>query len=187
MNETELDCYSPLLRPQISSNETDDKFLDNPWASSDDAPVVSALAAHRGQPVELFMHSARLANIVSFCDGIVTIDFEGNSDGPRSALSTVRLRNLVDKVLVVFLPNGEPLIVGQVYPFVPIVDGENENSDVLIRGRRVRIEAENELVLIAGRTKIHLDARGKVVTSADQVVSRARSTNRLQGGNVQIN
>jgi len=130
---------------------------------------------------------AQLADIVSACDGRVQIDFPGNKSGPRSARSTVPLRNLKDKVLFVILPDNEPLIVGQVYDWVPVEETERDNRDVSIKGRRVRIESESEIVLISGSTKIHLDARGKVVTSADQVVSRARSTNKIQGGSVQIN
>jgi hypothetical protein len=124
---------------------------------------------------------ARLGRIVEFRDGSVYIDFEGNDHGPRIALTTVPLRNLEDAVVVLLLPNRQPVIVGQLYSSA-LVD-----SDVLITGRTVRIEAESELILRSGTSKIHLDARGRLVTSADHVLSRARAANKVQGGSVQIN
>ena len=51
---------------------------------------------------------------------------------------------------------------------------------MVLKGRRVRIEAETEVVLTAGQTQIHLDARGKAVTTADQVVSRAPGRTRFR-------
>jgi hypothetical protein len=51
----------------------------------------------------------------------------------------------------------------------------------------VVIEADVELVLKAGPCSLHFDARGKAVTTADQIVSRARDTNKVQGGSVQLN
>jgi hypothetical protein len=133
-----------------------------------------------------FLPSIQLAEIVSAAEGVIKIDFPANVNGPCPARSTVRLRNLHEKVLVVILPDGEPIIVGQVYDSPRVGEGE-EDANVVIKGRRVRIETGIELVLVAGSSKIHLDSRGKVVTSADQIVSRARSTNKIQGGNVQIN
>ena len=50
---------------------------------------------------------------------VVFIDFEGNAAGPRTARTTVPLRNLKDEVLVQFLPGGEPVIVGQLFAGVP--------------------------------------------------------------------
>jgi hypothetical protein len=99
----------------------------------------------------------------------------------------VPLRNLKDAVLLEFLPGGEPVIVGQFFVGVPIEEAGVEGGEVVLKGRSVRIEAETEVILTAGGTQIHLDARGKAVTTADQVVSRARGANKVQGGSVQLN
>ena len=129
---------------------------------------------------------ARLGRIASVRDGIAYVDFEGNPAGPRPARTTVPLRNLKEPVLLL-MPDDEPVIVGQLYAGVPIEPAGCEGADVVVKGRSVRIEAEAELVLTAGGCKIHLDARGKAVTTADQVVSRARSVNKVQGGCVKLN
>jgi hypothetical protein len=85
------------------------------------------------------------------------------------------------------LPGGEPVIVGQFFAGVPIEETGAEGADLVLKGRSVRIEAEAEVILTAGETQIHLDARGKAVTTSDQIVSRARGANKVQGGCVQLN
>jgi hypothetical protein len=127
---------------------------------------------------------AQVGRIVGFCDGTVYIDFDGNDHGPRVALTTVPLRNLEEEVIFLLLSGGQPVIIGQLYSSALL---QREGGDVLIAGRTVRIETDSELILRSGTSKIHLDARGRVVTSADHVVSRARAANKIQGGSVQIN
>ncbi len=135
-------------------------------------------------PTEPEVGTARLGRIVAVQDGAVVVDYDGNGAGPRPAQHGA-LRNLKDAVLLQFLPGGEPVIVGQLFAEVPVE--EAGGVDVVLKGRRVRIEAEAELELVAGDSRIHLDARGKAVTTADQVVSRARGANKVQGGCVQLN
>jgi hypothetical protein len=130
---------------------------------------------------------AQLGRIVAVRDGIVFVDFDGNSMGPRPARTTVPLRNLKDEVLLVLSVGNDPVIVGQIYTTIPFAEAGGEDSELVLKGQRVRIEAEAELVLVAGRSKIHLDAGGKAVTTADQVVSRAQGANKVQGGSVQLN
>jgi hypothetical protein len=121
------------------------------------------------------------------CDGIAHVDFEGNKAGPRPARTTVPLRNLKDEVLIFVLPDGGAVIVGQLYAAVPIEAPGGADADITLKGNRVRIEAETELVLVSGSCQIHLDSRGKAITTADHVVSRARGANKVQGGSVQLN
>jgi len=143
--------------------------------SDESAPFV----AEAGNP-------ARIARIVAVRDRHVMIDFEGNPDGPRPAKTTVPLRNLKNDVLVVLA--GETLvIVGQLYQDVPLAHDGGDGCEVALRGKSIRIEAEDEIVIAAGASQVHLDARGKAVTTADQVVSRARGVNKVQGGSVKLN
>jgi hypothetical protein len=83
--------------------------------------------------------------------------------------------------------DGLAVIVGQVYAALPIEPTGGEGAEVVLRGGRVRIEAEVELVLRSGACVVRLDARGKAVTTADQIVSRARGANKVQGGTVELN
>ncbi len=58
---------------------------------------------------------------------------------------------------------------------------------VRVDGRAVEIEAERELVLRCGKSSIVLRASGEVVIKGTKIVSRARETNKIKGGNVLIN
>jgi hypothetical protein len=105
---------------------------------------------------------------------------------PVRAQTSVALRNLKDPVLLLSLADGSSVIFGQIYPNVPI-ETAGGAGEVLLKGSRVTIQAEVELVLEAGACRVQLDARGKALLSADQIVSRARGANKVQGGNVQLN
>ncbi len=152
-----------------------------PVAPSASAPPATPTPA---APVE---GAACLGRIVAAEGGTVFVDFDGNAAGPLPARTTVPLRNLKDPVLLQLLSGGLPVIVGQLYDGVPLEAEGGAGADVVLKGRTVRIEAEAEVVLIAGGSQIRLDARGRVVTTADQVVSRARGANRVQGACVQLN
>ena len=130
---------------------------------------------------------AVIGRIVSVRDGVLSIDYEGNDAGPQVAKTTVALRNLKDEVLFVLLPDGQPVVVGQLYTSAVLEAKAGADAEVRLKGSRVIIEADNELILMSGTCKIQLDARGKAVTTANQIVSRARATNKVQGGCVQIN
>lgn len=58
---------------------------------------------------------------------------------------------------------------------------------VRVDGETVEIAAERELVLRCGKSSITLRAGGEVVVKGMKIVSRARSTNKIKGGNVLIN
>jgi Domain of unknown function (DUF6484) len=136
---------------------------------------------------EIARAEAMLSKVAFIRDGTVYVDIEGYVTEPKPAKTTVPIRNLVDEVVVLLLPNGDPVIIGQVYSHVMAECEGNENYDVVLKGRHIIIEAKTELLLVSGRTKIQLDARGKATTLADQVVSRARRGNKIQGGNIQLN
>jgi hypothetical protein len=54
-------------------------------------------------------------------------------------------------------------------------------------GRRVEINAEEELVLRCGESSITLTRAGKIILHGAYVLSRSTGVNRIQGGSVEIN
>ena len=58
---------------------------------------------------------------------------------------------------------------------------------VQVDGRSVTIDADRELILRCGKSSITLRAGGEVTIKGLKVVSRARQTNKIKGGNVLIN
>lgn len=148
---------------------------------------ISDILVQKEESTEKTQMKVRLTKIAFVKDGTVYVDLGDFSTEPKPAKTTIRLRNLRDEVVIQLLPNGEPIIIGQVYPHAVTEIEGNENFDVALKGKSITIEAEKEIVLISGRTKIKLDARGKITTLAEQVISRARGANKVQGGCVQIN
>lgn len=58
---------------------------------------------------------------------------------------------------------------------------------VQVDGRSVTLDADRELILRCGKSSITLRASGEVTIKGLKVVSRARQTNKIKGGNVLIN
>jgi len=130
---------------------------------------------------------ARIARLTSVRDGVACVRCEDHGNEAIPARTAIRLRNLEDPVLVLFAADGGAVIIGQLYPTAELELPGTSDCDVALRGRRVQIEAETELVLVSGRVRVHLDSRGKATTTADNIVSRARGANRVQGGSVHLN
>jgi hypothetical protein len=128
-----------------------------------------------------------LTTIVGIDPDGVLVRGEAPGGKPVRARTAVALRNLKDPVLILGLPDGTAVIVGQVYDTVPLETRASADAEVSLRGSRVRIEADLELILKAGGCEIRMDALGKMVTTADTLVSRARGANKVQGGTVQLN
>ena len=54
-------------------------------------------------------------------------------------------------------------------------------------GKKVYIEAEDEIRLKCGEGLVVIDKQGKVVTRGTKVLSRAKGVNKIKGGSVSIN
>jgi hypothetical protein len=130
--------------------------------------------------------SLQLAQVTGMADGKVLVELAGEPGNVLHADSTCALRNLKDPVLL--LRTGEAdVVIGQLLP-AALMEGEGApNAELVIKGENVRIEAGSLLSFKAGSCSFELDARGRAVLVSDQIVSRARTSNKLQGGSVQIN
>lgn len=146
-------------------------------------------------------------------DGHVAVDVPGadelrcrllqTSDGPPLALAPG------DRVLAAALPGGGAAFVlgrvalhtpGAVPAAVPTAVPAAEASartveivmpagveTVRIAGKRVRIAADEELVLECGGASVRIDRRGKVVVLGTDITSRARRLHKIKGASVAIN
>ncbi|MGK3968094.1 DUF6484 domain-containing protein [Sorangium sp. So ce118] len=75
-----------------------------------------------------------------------------------------------------------PIVMGKVVS--PVAPGQTEAA---ADGRRVEINAEEEIVLRCGESSITLTRAGKIVIRGAYVLSRSSGVNRIQGGSVEIN
>jgi hypothetical protein len=64
---------------------------------------------------------------------------------------------------------------------------ELDPLDMRVDGRRVEIEAADEIVLRCGQASIVLRRNGRVVIRGTYVETRSRGVNRIKGGSVEIN
>ena len=56
-----------------------------------------------------------------------------------------------------------------------------------VDGRRVRVTAKDEIVLECGKASITLRRNGRVIVRGTYVETHSEGTNRIKGGQVQIN
>ena len=62
-----------------------------------------------------------------------------------------------------------------------------QTAEATLDGKRVVLEAADEIVLRCGEASITLRRNGRVVIRGTHVESRSRGVNRIKGGAVQIN
>jgi hypothetical protein len=131
-------------------------------------------------------------------DGRVRVDYEGNSMGPVPARAVVAIPpDAVDgssrqEVLLAFEAEDplRPIVVGLLRS-PTVLEGEawlpGPPDAVECDGRRVVLEAADEIVLRCGEASLTLRRNGQVVLKGVQVESRASGANKIRGGSVQIN
>lgn len=155
-------------------------------------------------PVELGpITSPRAGRLVGHNEqGRLLVDFAGNAFGPLRARTTVvlaphELQRAVQEqcpVLLLFEEGdpGRPIVVGLLRDEVPVSEPAapklpNEAIEVEADGRRVEVEAADELVLRCGQASIVLRRNGRVIIRGTYVETRSKGVNRIKGGSVLIN
>lgn len=137
-------------------------------------------------------------------EGEVFVDFPGNTNGEIRArfagsLDLNKLKETASarrSVLIVFENNDSnlPIIIDTLHSMLDeiaeshdaVLEGE-QPEDVLIDGRRITFDAQEEIVLRCGRSSITLTKAGKVLIRGAYLLSRSSGVNRIKGGSVQIN
>lgn len=62
-----------------------------------------------------------------------------------------------------------------------------DNSTTLVDGKKVVIEAKDEIVLKCGDASITLTKAGKIMIRGKYLLNRSTGVNRILGGSVQVN
>jgi hypothetical protein len=123
------------------------------------------------------------------------VDYPDNPHGPLVARSTVPVAGARDRsgrgcdVLLVFEHERSdlPVIVGVLQPRQVVAPRVDVPLEALVDGKRVTIDAQDEVVLRCGKASITLRRNGRVVIRGTYVETRAEGVNRIKGGSVQIN
>lgn len=135
--------------------------------------------------------------------GRAMVDYPGNPSGPIEARSVVdeppkdhnnREKNL--PVLLVF-ENGDPvspIIVGIIHDTLFQATSSEEITlpierprDSIIDGKKIILDAKQEIILRCGKSSVILRKDGKVVVKGIQITSRASGTHKIRGSSININ
>lgn len=113
------------------------------------------------------------------------VDFSMNPTGhPLPARTTVELKEDHDgrDVALMFEQNDvrKPIIIGLMH--VP-----SSTVEVAVDGAVQEVTAEKELLLRCGKSSILLRQDGKIIIKGENILSRARMTNKVKGGSIQLN
>ena len=145
-----------------------------------------------------------LARIVSVDEeGTVGVQLAGTPGSrparlgvPLSAQQLLAAANAGRAAILAF-ENGDPalpIILGLMQPAARREAGPPQGAEepaqelhAEVDGRRVRIAAQDEIVLECGSASITLRRNGRVVIHGDYVETSSEGTNRIKGGQVRIN
>lgn len=131
--------------------------------------------------------------------GCALVDYQGNVDGPRSARTTIQVRSPAEivgaQILLAFegADITRPVIVGVLYeqllcePLAAPTPLAGRALDVVVDGRHVQLEAQEELQLRCGKGSITLTKDGRIVAKGTDIVSRAARSQKIKGASVNIN
>jgi hypothetical protein len=141
---------------------------------------------------------ARLGRITTVdAEGRAFVDFPGNTQGPvvaRTCATAPAGLRLSDATVLLNFENDDPAL--------PVITGfvqerliaprrtakaNLQADEVTVDGRQVTLEGRDEVVLRCGQSSITLTKDGRVVVKGVEIVSRASRTNKIKGGNVNIN
>jgi hypothetical protein len=94
------------------------------------------------------------------------------------------------------IPAESPAALGVSHiPAVPLAaappaakaESDAEPLEAIVDGKRVVLDARDEIVLRCGKASITLRRNGRIVIRGTYVETRSQGTNRIKGGSVQIN
>ena len=130
--------------------------------------------------------------------GHILVNYQGNSFGPLSARSTVKISSMDENkdTLLMFEKHDPrlPIIIGivQDQPFVThpskeIALEKTRIKDIVVDGKRIVFDAKKEIILRCGKGSVTIQANGKIVIKGTDLISRSKGMNKIKGAAVRIN
>jgi hypothetical protein len=103
-------------------------------------------------------------------------------------------RGKLDRPIIVGLLQEQPTLLSELLaggakaaPPAPTQPARKSQSEAKLDGKRVVLEAENEIELRCGDSSITLSRDGKIIVKGAYVETYSRGVNRIKGGAVKIN
>jgi hypothetical protein len=134
--------------------------------------------------------------------GDVLVEYEGHGPFPARMLSGINRKVLARheqrgrEVLLVFEKGSpeRPVIIGlmedpleEIISFEVAEEKSAEPRHILLDGKQVTIEAEEEVLLRCGKGSIQIRKDGKIVIKGTDMLSRSSGPHRIRGASVNIN
>ena len=123
----------------------------------------------------------RLDAAIAECQQVVALFEHGDRSRPIIVGFIESVPAPAEPVEIAPVLPDRPTEVGPVLPDRPSV------VEADVDGKRVRITAQDEIVLQCGSASVTLRRNGRVIIRGTYVESRSDGTNRIKGGQVQIN
>ena len=128
----------------------------------------------------------------------IFVEFEGNPFGPMAAMSTVPIPVEAEnrQVVLIFKNNSlkHPIIIGVLQDSVTGDDvagssvlSHHNSVEIHVDGEKLIVDAKREVELRCGKSSLLMKPDGKIIIKGDNIVSRARCTNKIKGAAVRIN
>lgn len=156
---------------------------------------------HRLSEAMFDVSAVHLATVVAVTDdGEIHVQIDPGGPAVIARLALPATRERIDLAIatcqqtVVVFENGDrarPIIIGFIETVQPSpVTPPAETVQVVeadVDGKRVRVTAQDEIVLQCGSASVTLRRNGRVLIRGTYVETRSDGTNRIKGGQVQIN
>jgi hypothetical protein len=141
--------------------------------------------------------SVHVATIVSVTgEGDLQVQMDPGGPAVTTRLAVAATRERIDLAIaqcqqtVVVFENGDrsrPIVIGFIETLQPSPAEPVHVVEADVDGKRVRVTAQDEIVLQCGSASVTLRRNGRVIIRGTYVESRSEGTNRIKGGQVQIN
>lgn len=146
-----------------------------------------------------YLNSIAIGVVLNLQDGKPRVVFPGNrSDTAVPAISTIALeRDDIGTEVALAFENGDPgkpVILGKIlHPEEPgevtelVEVPDPAGAEIEADGKRVELEAEEQIVLRCGKASITMTRAGKIVLRGTYISSRSSGMNRVSGASVNLN
>lgn len=173
--EGSVDSRDPAIAP-VEPRTRVGRFVE--WASGQ-PPTVEFAGNHRAARSIIPLDPTIIAEAIASQRGVLLTFEDGRPDAP---IITGLLQDFVTQSPVEPQPwdSGETAEQPSAEPALTEVEAR-------VDGRRIELEAADEIVLRCGQASIVLRRNGRVVIRGTYVESRSTGVNRVKGGSVQIN
>ena len=135
--------------------------------------------------------------------GVILVEINGSAPQPARILSNLDRRELtrsesIGREVLIIFENGDPekpIITGIIESVIDEIVAmefepepkKSEPINTIVDGKKITLEAENEIILKCGKGSITIHKDGKIIVKGTNLLSRSSGVNRIKGGSVGIN